>query len=236
MRAAPPPRGGQQLPSTSGPDLSGGVARVSVSLAGALAAAASSHPSASSFARPAGSSRAPRAWGGGGAEGTGGRLSPPSAPPSSAAASWTSPSPRASRSPPSASVPSASRLSPARSPSAPARPSPLRPRELFPWRGGARGGQRSEGGASWRDDGLPALSGSPRTPQGLPTRIGTNFTARLLMSLEKLERKVAARLRPLPRAPPGGQAPRIANPSRQGKGGGAPRRRWPSGRCSGWGR
>ena len=106
-------------------------------------------------------------------------------------------SPRASRSPPSASLPSASRLSPARSPSAPARPSPLRPRELFPRRGGARGGQRSEGGASWRDDGLPALSGSPRTPRGLPTRIGTKSTARLLMSLEKLEREVAARLRPL---------------------------------------
>ena len=45
------------------------------------------------------------------------------------------------------------------------------------------------------------------------------------MSLEKLEREVAARLRPLPRAPPGAQAPRIANPSRLGKGGGAGARR-----------
>ena len=44
MRAALLPRGGQQLPSTSGRDLSGGVARASVSLAVALGAAASFPP------------------------------------------------------------------------------------------------------------------------------------------------------------------------------------------------
>ena len=128
-------------------------------------------------------------------------MSPPPAPLSSAAASWTSASPRASRSSPSASLHLASRLSLARYPSAPARPSPRARAKSSPGSAAPGGGQRSDGGASFLDDGLPALSGSLRTLRGLLTWIGTKSTVRLLMSLKNIEREVAARLRPLPRAP-----------------------------------
>ena len=189
MRAVPLPRGGQQLPSTSGRDLSGGVARASVSLAVALGAAASfppyrllSCPRRVWMRQAAARAPPPRRF----------PARPPLGPPRRRGPLALPPSPRST-------WPRAFRP-----PAIPPRPRGRAPRaraNSSPGSAAPGGGQRSDGGASFLDDGLPALSGSLRTLRGLLTWIGTKSTVRLLMSLENIEREVAARLRPLPRAP-----------------------------------
>ena len=205
-RPSPPPPASASSSSFSFSRAPDGVSRASVSLEQLAWAAARSSSSASSSSYSFASAA---------------HSSPPPAPPASAADSWASPSPSPSGG--------------AGAPGDPSRASPLRPRELFPR---PRSSSGAAGRPPWRDDGLPAPLGSrrlldsPRTPR-MPARVGGKSTARLLMSLEKLEREVAMRLRPLPRAP--AQAPRLARPGmpsrlgggKAGKGGGGGRRRPP---------